>query len=123
MTDIPDKIYLSEDELPTQYCSLRADMKEKPPMLNPVTHEVMEPIFCKELIRQELDDSTPAKIYYKSEGNNTSGSHKLNSAAAQACYAKKQGLKGVTAETGTIPTDADLEKGFESIPQFPGNTL
>ena len=144
-------------------------------MLNPVTHEVMEPIFCKELIRQELDDSTPyfdipeevqayyrtcrpsplvrayrlekllgtpAKIYYKSEGNNTSGSHKLNSAAAQACYAKKQGLKGVTAETGTgyfdltasqqfndgtmtdtIPTDADLEKGFESNPKLPGNTL
>lgn len=139
MTDIPNKIYLSENELPTQYYNLRADMKEKPaPMLNPVTHEVMkpedmEPIFCKELIRQELDDNTPyfdipeevqayyrtyrpsplvrayrlekllgtpAKIYYKFEGNNTSGSHKLNSAVAQAYYAKKQGLKGVTTETG-----------------------
>ena len=44
--------------------------------------------------------NTPAKIYYKSEGNNTSGSHKLNSAIAQAYYAKKQGLKGVTTETG-----------------------
>ena len=44
--------------------------------------------------------STPAKIYYKFEGNNTSGSHKLNSAIAQAYYAKKQGLKGVTTETG-----------------------
>ncbi len=43
---------------------------------------------------------TPAKIYYKFEGNNTSGSHKLNSAIAQAFYAKKQGLKGVTTETG-----------------------
>ena len=43
---------------------------------------------------------TPAKIFYKFEGNNTSGSHKLNSAAAQAYYAKKQGLKGVTTETG-----------------------
>lgn len=43
---------------------------------------------------------TPAKIYYKFEGNNTSGSHKLNSAVAQAYYAKKQGLKGVTTETG-----------------------
>ncbi|MCL2358016.1 MAG: TrpB-like pyridoxal phosphate-dependent enzyme [Defluviitaleaceae bacterium] len=43
---------------------------------------------------------TPAKLYYKFEGNNTSGSHKLNSAAAQAFYAKKQGLKGVTTETG-----------------------
>ena len=42
---------------------------------------------------------TPAKIYYKFEGNNTSGSHKLNSAIAQAYYAKKQGLKGVTTET------------------------
>ncbi|MCQ2528166.1 MAG: TrpB-like pyridoxal phosphate-dependent enzyme [Saccharofermentans sp.] len=43
---------------------------------------------------------TPAKIYYKFEGNNTSGSHKLNSAAAQVYYAKKQGLKGLTTETG-----------------------
>ena len=43
---------------------------------------------------------TPAKIYYKFEGNNTSGSHKLNSSIAQAYYAKKQGLKGVTTETG-----------------------
>ena len=43
---------------------------------------------------------TPAKIYYKFEGNNTSGSHKLNSAIAQAYYAKAQGLKGVTTETG-----------------------
>ena len=43
---------------------------------------------------------TPAKIYYKFEGNNTSGSHKLNSAIAQAYYAKKQGLHGVTTETG-----------------------
>ena len=43
---------------------------------------------------------TPAKIYYKFEGNNTSGSHKLNSAVAQAYYAKQQGLSGVTTETG-----------------------
>lgn len=49
-------------------------------------------------LERELD--TPAKIYYKFEGNNTSGSHKLNSAIAQAYYAKKQGLKGVTTETG-----------------------
>ena len=45
---------------------------------------------------------TPAKIYYKFEGNNTSGSHKLNSAIAQAYYAKEQGLKGLTTETGEI---------------------
>jgi tryptophan synthase beta chain len=43
---------------------------------------------------------TPAKIYYKFEGNNTSGSHKLNSAVAQAYYAKKEGLVGLTTETG-----------------------
>ncbi len=49
-------------------------------------------------LEQKLD--TPAHIYYKFEGNNTSGSHKLNSAIAQAYYAKKQGLKGVTTETG-----------------------
>ena len=45
---------------------------------------------------------TPARIYYKFEGNNTSGSHKLNSAVAQAYYAKKQGLAGVTTETGAV---------------------
>lgn len=49
-------------------------------------------------LEKELD--TPAKIYYKFEGNNTSGSHKLNSAIAQAYYAKDQGLKGLTTETG-----------------------
>ena len=49
-------------------------------------------------LEKQLD--TPAKIYYKFEGNNTSGSHKLNSAIAQAYYAKKQGLNGVTTETG-----------------------
>ncbi len=49
-------------------------------------------------LEKKLD--TPAHIYYKFEGNNTSGSHKLNSAIAQAYYAKAQGLKGVTTETG-----------------------
>ena len=137
--EIPYKIYLEENEMPTHYYNVRADMKKKPaPLLNPgtgkpLTFEEMQPIFCDELIRQELDDTTPfipipdeirnfykmyrpsplvraycleerlgtpAKIYYKFEGNNTSGSHKLNSAIAQAYYAKKQGLKGVTTETG-----------------------
>ena len=136
---IPYKIYLEESEIPTQWYNVRADMKNKPaPLLNPGTlqplkAEELESIFCKELVRQELDDDTryvdipdevlrfykmyrpsplvrayflekalgtPAKIYYKFEGNNTSGSHKLNSAIAQAYYAKKQGLKGVTTETG-----------------------
>ncbi|MBP3807712.1 MAG: TrpB-like pyridoxal phosphate-dependent enzyme [Eubacterium sp.] len=136
---IPYKIYLEENEMPTAWYNLRADMKVKPaPLLNPgtgkpLTAEELSPIFCDELVAQELDDTTPyieipeeirdfykmyrpsplvrayclekklgtpAKIYYKFEGNNTSGSHKLNSAIAQAYYAKKQGLKGVTTETG-----------------------
>ena len=136
---IPYKIYLSEDELPKAWYNVRADMKNKPaPLLNPATHqpvtaEELGHVFCDELVKQELDDTTaeipipdevfdfykmyrpsplvrayfleralktPAKIYYKFEGNNTSGSHKLNSAIAQAYYAKKQGLKGVTTETG-----------------------
>ena len=139
MNEIPYKIYLNENEMPRAWYNLRADMINKPaPLLNPATHEPMKPeelapVFCDELIRQELDNdtayfpipeevfnfykmyrpsplvrayclekalNTPAKIYYKFEGNNTSGSHKLNSAIAQAYYAKKQGLKGVTTETG-----------------------
>lgn len=137
--NIPYKIYLSEEEMPTQWYNVRADMKVKPaPLLNPgtgkpLTAAEMEPIFCKALVAQELDNDTrwfdipgevlgfykmfrpsplvhakfleqalgtPAKIFYKFEGNNTSGSHKLNSAIAQAYYAKEQGLKGVTTETG-----------------------
>ncbi len=137
--EVPYKIYLSEEEMPKQWYNVRADMKTKPaPLLNPATlaplkAEELTPIFCEELVAQELDDDTayfdipedildfykmyrpsplvrayclekkldtPAKIYYKFEGNNTSGSHKLNSAIAQAYYAKKQGLKGVTTETG-----------------------
>ena len=136
---IPYKIYLEEHEMPKQWYNVRADMKKKPaPILNPqtlepITVEELSGIFCEELARQELDDTTayfdipeeirnfykmyrpsplvraycleeklgtPAHIYYKFEGNNTSGSHKLNSAIAQAYYAKKQGLKGVTTETG-----------------------
>ena len=137
--EAPYKIYLSEEELPRQWYNVRADMKKKPaPLLNPGTGkplkaEELTPIFCEELVKQELDNDTkwidipeevrdfykmyrpsplvhatylekalgtPAKIYYKFEGNNTSGSHKLNSAIAQVYYAKKQGLKGVTTETG-----------------------
>lgn len=137
--EIPYKIYLEENEMPDSWYNVRADMKKKPaPLLNPATleplkPEELEPVFCKELVKQELNDTdayipipqeikdfykmyrpsplvrayclekklgTPAKIYYKFEGNNTSGSHKLNSAIAQAYYAKNQGLKGVTTETG-----------------------
>lgn len=137
--EIPYKIYLSENEVPMAWYNVRADMKNKPsPLIHPGTHQVLKfddltPIFCDELVKQELNDTdpwitipeevrnfyrmfrpsplvrayclekklgTPAKIYYKFEGNNTSGSHKLNSAIAQAYYAKQQGLKGVTTETG-----------------------
>ena len=137
--EIPYKIYLSEEEMPRSWYNGRADMKNKPaPLLNPqtfkpITEEELEQVFCKDLVKQELNETdrhipipqeildfykmyrpapltrayclekklqTPAKIYYKFEGNNTSGSHKLNSAIAQAYYAKKQGLKGVTTETG-----------------------
>ncbi len=136
---IPYKIYLNENEIPSRWYNLRADMKVKPaPLLNPgtgkpMTAEELSVVFCDELVAQELDNDnayidipqeiqdfykmyrpaplvrayflekaldTPAKIYYKFEGSNTSGSHKLNSAIAQAYYAKKQGLKGVTTETG-----------------------
>ena len=136
---IPYKIYLSEEEMPRTWYNVRADMKNKPaPLRNPATGEAMkfedlQPVFCDELIRQELDNDTreipipqeirdfykmyrpsplvraycleeklgtPAHIYYKFEGNNPSGSHKLNSAVAQAYYAKNQGLRGVTTETG-----------------------
>ncbi|MBP5282135.1 MAG: pyridoxal-phosphate dependent enzyme, partial [Lachnospiraceae bacterium] len=139
MEKIPYKIYLEENELPKQWYNVRADMKKKPaPILHPgtlqpVTVDDLAPIFCEELAKQELDETTPyidipeeirnfyrmyrpsplvraycleeklqtpAHIYYKIEGNNTSGSHKIKSAIAQAYYAKKQGLKGVTTETG-----------------------
>ena len=139
MSEIPYKIYLSENEIPSAWYNVRADMKNKPaPLLNPGTGEALKaedlmPIFCEELCKQEMNNDdkwidipgevldfykmyrpsplvrayclekalgTPAHIYYKFEGNNTSGSHKLNSAIAQAYYAKKQGLKGVTTETG-----------------------
>ncbi|MCI9129553.1 MAG: TrpB-like pyridoxal phosphate-dependent enzyme [Eggerthellaceae bacterium] len=136
--EIPYRIYLREDQIPTQWYNLRADMPEPPdPMLLPngkvATPEDISNVFCDELARQELDDTTayvdipegvremykvyrpsplcraynleralgtPARIYYKFEGNNTSGSHKLNSALAQAYYAKEQDLDKITTETG-----------------------
>ena len=61
----PYKIYLSENELPTAWYNVRADMKNKPaPLLNPQTHvpctaEELEKVFCTELVKQELDDVTP----------------------------------------------------------------
>jgi len=139
MKNVPYRFYLPEDRMPKAWYNLRAAMTDKPdPMLNPatlkpVTFDDLRPVFCDELIRQELDNTTeyfpipqpvldmyriyrpspliraynlekalgtPAKIYYKFEGNNTSGSHKLNSAMAQAYYAREQGLSALTTETG-----------------------
>jgi tryptophan synthase beta chain len=136
---IPTRIYLSEDEMPRYWYNLRADMREKPdPILHPGTLQPatpadLEPVFCKEPVRQELDDTTrlipipdgiqdfyrayrpspvirayylekelgtPAEIYYKFEGTNTSGSHKLNSAGPQAYYAREDGLTSLATETG-----------------------
>jgi tryptophan synthase beta chain len=136
---IPTRLSLSEDETPKFWYNVRADMKTPhapflhPATLKPCTSADLEPVFCKELVKQELDFSTrlikipdglmdfykatrpsplirarflekalgtPAEIYYKHEGNNTSGSHKLNSAAAQAYYAKEEGLTSLTTETG-----------------------
>ncbi|MDR2491194.1 MAG: TrpB-like pyridoxal phosphate-dependent enzyme [Spirochaetaceae bacterium] len=138
-TKIPGRLYLSEEEQPQCWYNLRADMKEKPaPLLRPDTLKPasaadLEPVFCKETVKQELDNETrlvkipdgllefyrafrpsplirarfleqalgtPAEIYYKHEGTNTSGSHKLNSAAAQAYYAKEEGLTSLATETG-----------------------
>jgi len=139
MAKIPHRLNLTEEQMPTQWYNLRADMKVQPdPMLNPGTlkpiqTEELYPIFCEDLAKQEMDSTTPyfdipdpildvyrayrpsplcraynlekqlgtpAKIYFKFEGNNTSGSHKLNSAVAQAYYAKMQGLTSLTTETG-----------------------
>ena len=137
--NVPYKMYLDEKEIPKKWYNVRSDMKTKqaplihPGTLKPMTAADLAPVFCEDLIAQELDNDTayydipdeiydfykiyrpsplmhaeylekaldtPAHIFYKFEGNNTSGSHKLNSALAQAYYAKKQGLKGVTTETG-----------------------
>ncbi|MCL2025410.1 MAG: TrpB-like pyridoxal phosphate-dependent enzyme [Leptospirales bacterium] len=137
--EIPYKIYLSEDDIPKFWYNMKAHMKVQhepflhPGTLQPCTKEDMLPIFCSELVDQELDNvtekikipdgildfykmfrpsplirayflekylDTPAEIYYKYEGSNTSGSHKLNSAVAQAYYIKKQGLTSMSTETG-----------------------
>jgi tryptophan synthase beta chain len=139
MAKVPYKIHLTEEETPKQWLNLKAFMKNKPALLlhpatlNPATAEDLQPVFCEECVKQELDKTskyidipegilefykgyrpsalvrayflektlgTPAEIYYKYEGTNTSGSHKLNSAIPQAYYAKEQGLTSLTTETG-----------------------
>ncbi len=156
MHNIPYKIYLEEKEMPTSWHNIRSKMANKPaPMLNPVTlkpctKEDLLPIFCTDLVEQELNDTdefisipneilsfykmfrpspliraynlekaldTPAHIYYKFEGTNTSGSHKLNSAAAQVYYAKKDGLTSLTTETwaGQWGSALSMACGFYDI--------
>ena len=136
---IPHKIYISESEMPKAWFNIKACMKEQhepfinPKTMKPCTEDDLRPVFCDEVIKQELNTTdelipipqgiqdlyhmyrpsplcrayflekalgTPAKIYYKFEGNNTSGSHKLNSAMAQVYYAKEQGITSLTTETG-----------------------
>ncbi|MDD6027627.1 MAG: TrpB-like pyridoxal phosphate-dependent enzyme [Bacteroidales bacterium] len=133
------RFFLTEDEIPTQWYNIQADMPVKPlPPLNPKTHEPMKaedlyPIFAHELCHQEMDTTnawidipqavleqykyyrstplvrayglekalgTPAHIYFKNESVSPVGSHKLNSALAQAYYCKEEGVTNVTTETG-----------------------
>lgn len=98
---------MTSKELSSVFCSdlVEQELDNTTPFID-IPKEISEfykmyrpsPLVRAYFLEQALE--TPAKIYYKFEGNNTSGSHKLNSAIAQAYYAKKQGLKGVTTETG-----------------------
>lgn len=138
-SNVPYKIYLTENDMPRYWLNLQAFLPEKlPPMLNPgtgkpITPDELKAVFCDASVEQELNSAnklieipepvrdfykmyrpspvvraynlekfldTPAEIYYKFEGTNTSGSHKLNSAVAQTYFAKQQGLTHLTTETG-----------------------
>ncbi len=132
------KIVLDEEELPKEWYNILPDLPEPlPPPLNPATKEPLkpqdlEPIFARELIKQEMSDErwiripeevrdvyrlwrptpliravrleealkTPARIYYKYEGVSPPGSHKPNTAVAQAYYNAKEGVERLTTETG-----------------------
>ncbi len=132
------KFYLNEADIPTHWYNIAADMPTAPqPLLNPKTREPLspqelEPLFAKELVKQEFSKErwieipekvrelyklyrptplvrayelerlldTPAKIFYKNESVSPVGSHKLNSALAQAYFNAKEGIKKVTTETG-----------------------
>lgn len=97
----------TKEELSAVFCDELVDQElDNDRAYFPIPQEILDfykmyrpsPLVRAYCLEKKLD--TPAHIYYKFEGNNTSGSHKLNSAIAQAYYAKKQGLKGVTTETG-----------------------
>ncbi|MDR0873274.1 MAG: TrpB-like pyridoxal phosphate-dependent enzyme [Prevotellaceae bacterium] len=139
MNTMTKRFLLSENEIPTQWYNIVADMKNKPlPMLNPGTRQPLKPedlfpLFAEELAKQELNETdryidipeevrdkykfyrstplvrayglekaldTPAHIYFKNESVSPVGSHKLNSALAQAYYCQKQGVTNITTETG-----------------------
>ncbi|NTV79300.1 MAG: TrpB-like pyridoxal phosphate-dependent enzyme, partial [Clostridiales bacterium] len=87
-----DKLAEQEMDSTTRYFDIPEEIQEFYKMYRP------SPLIRAYNLEKEL--GTPAKIYFKFEGNNTSGSHKLNSAIAQAYYAKEQGLAGLTTETG-----------------------
>ncbi len=101
------KKHVTAQELSSVFCEelVKQELDDITPYID-IPQEIIEfykmyrpaPLIRAYCLEKKL--GTPAKIYYKFEGNNTSGSHKLNSAIAQAYYAKKQGLKGVTTETG-----------------------
>ena len=101
---------MTEEELSQVFCQelVKQELDEETPYFD-IPEEIAgfyrmyrpSPLVRAYCLEKKLD--TPAHIYYKFEGNNTSGSHKLNSAIAQAYYAKKEGLKGVTTETGAGP--------------------
>ena len=98
---------MKPEELEGVFCDelVKQELDDQTPYF-PIPEEILEyykmyrPSPLMRAYHLEAKLGTPAHIYYKFEGNNTSGSHKLNSAIAQAYYAKKQGLKGVTTETG-----------------------
>ncbi len=133
------RFFLAENEIPTAWYNIAADMKNKPlPMLNPATKQAIKaedlyPLLAEELARQEVNQTdqfieipeqvremyknyrstplvrayglekmldTPAHIYFKNESVSPVGSHKLNSALAQAYYCKKEGVTNITTETG-----------------------
>ena len=139
MSNKQKRYFLTEEEIPTQWYNIQADMVNKPlPLINPATKQPLKaedlfPVFAEELCRQELNQTdawidipeevremykfyrstplvraygleqalgTPAHIYFKNESVSPVGSHKLNSALAQAYYCKKQGITNITTETG-----------------------
>lgn len=131
------RIVLEPNEMPRAWYNFAADLPQPPkpylgPDGNPVSPDMMAPIFPMNLVEQEMCTDrwvdipegilellakwrpsplyrayslekalgTPARIYYKNEAVSPAGSHKPNSAVAQAWYNKQAGTKNMTTETG-----------------------